>query len=160
VKGSSGHIILNGVRRELHLDDEYKTLFHVLRENLGIKSVRRGCDYGGCGACTVIVDGKTICSCMYPALRSLGKEVLTLEGLSETELGRSLQDSFVRYHAYQCGYCTSGMIVSAYAFLSKRPRVLRPSDDDIREALAGNVCRCTGYMPIVKAVQAVADKTK
>ncbi|ADB52288.1 (2Fe-2S)-binding protein [Conexibacter woesei] len=126
-------------------------LVHYLRETLGLKGTHIGCDSGNCGACTVICDGKAIKSCMQLATQADGREIETVESLSEP-LGppNALQASFTRHHALQCGYCTPGMLMSATALLRECPE---PSEDEVRRGLKGNICRCTGYVNIVRAVQ-------
>lgn len=125
-------------------------LVHYLRETLGLKGTHIGCDSGNCGACTVICDGKAIKSCMQLAAQADGRTIETVESLSEP-LGppNALQASFTRHHALQCGYCTPGMLMSATALLRESPE---PSEDEVRRGLKGNVCRCTGYTNIVRAV--------
>lgn len=142
-------IEINGETHRLSVQPHH-TLLQVLRNTLRHGDVRRGCDYGGCGACTVIMNGKAIYSCMMPAIRSDGKSVLTVQGLVKNGQLDPLQESFIKVGAIQCGYCTSGMIMSAKALLDEKPS---PSEEDIREALAGNLCRCTGYVQIVKAIK-------
>jgi len=127
----------------------YDSLNKVLRDYLGLTGTKRGCDYGGCGACTVIVDGKAVYSCMYPALKAEGKEILTIEGLSS--LGtHPLQRAFIEMHALQCGYCTPGFIMAAYALLKVNPS---PTLNEILEAIVGNLCRCGTYQNIINAIK-------
>jgi carbon-monoxide dehydrogenase small subunit len=130
----------------------YDSLNKVLRDYLGLTGTKRGCDYGGCGACTVIIDGKAVYSCMYPALKAEDKTVLTIEGLSSLSLGHLLQRVFVEMHAIQCGYCIPGFIMAAYALLINRPDANR---NDVVEAITGNLCRCGTYQNIIKAVERV-----
>jgi carbon-monoxide dehydrogenase small subunit len=131
--------------------DTYESLNSVLREALGLTGTKRGCDTGGCGACTVIVDGRAVYSCMYPARRAAGKAVLTIEGLASPDSLHPLQESFIEAGGIQCGYCTPGMILAALAVLRANPQA---SEDEIRDELAGNLCRCTGYVKVVEAVAA------
>jgi len=132
----------------------YDTLSRVLRDELGMTGTKRGCDYGGCGACTVSLDGKAIYSCMYPALYSEGKDILTVEGLAEkNEILSQLQQSFLTNGGLQCGYCTAGIMISTKCLLDKKPN---PDTTDIQEALAGNICRCTGYGRILESIFAAA----
>jgi len=135
-----------------------ESLVQVLRDRLGLYGTKIGCDTGGCGACTVMVDGKAIYSCMMPALKVNGKDILTVEGLSRSveNLG-DLQKSFANNWAFQCGYCTSGMLMAANALLSSDPN---PTDYAIREGLAGNLCRCTGYTKILQAIKEVAQQKR
>ena len=130
------------------------TLLNTLRDQLDLKGAKRGCDSGGCGCCTVMVNGKARYSCMTYALSVEGQEIKTVEGLNEggTTLSR-LQDAFVKRGAVQCGYCTCGIIMAAQNLLETNPN---PSDDEIRKGISGNLCRCTGYTKIVEAIQEAA----
>ena len=129
------------------------TLLDFLREDLGLKGTKRGCDSGQCGACTIIMDGKTMNACLILAIQADGKEILTIEGLSSGGRLHPLQEAFVEEGAVQCGFCVPGMILSAKALLDEKKD---PSGEEIREALSGNLCRCTGYVKIIKAVQKAA----
>jgi len=129
------------------------TLLDFLREELGLKGTKRGCDSGQCGACTIIMDGKTMNACLVLAIQADGKEILTIEGLSSGGRLHPLQEAFVEGGAVQCGFCVPGMILSAKALLDEKKD---PSEGEIREALSGNLCRCTGYVKIIKAVQKAA----
>ena len=129
------------------------TLLEVLREKLMITSPKTGCNTGDCGACSVILDGKLIRSCITPALVAQNKEVTTLEGISPSGELDPLQKAFSENHGSQCGFCTPGMIVSAKALLNENPE---PTRDEIKEAMSGNLCRCTGYKKIVESVEAAA----
>ncbi len=130
------------------------TLQDVLRDNLELNAVKSGCSQGGCGSCSVLVDGELQLSCLTLAERAEGAEVTTLEGLNETNAIVPLQEAFVENYAAQCGYCTAGMVVAAKALLDRNPT---PSRDEIVEGLSGNLCRCTGFAPIVRAVQQAAQ---
>ena len=130
-------------------------LIDVLRDQMGLTGTKEGCGEGECGACTVIVDGKAVNSCVMLAVQALGKEVLTVEGLDASGELDTLQQKFVEQGAVQCGFCTPGMLMSAKALLMANPL---PSDQDIRTALAGNLCRCTGYKTIVAAVRAASGQ--
>lgn len=130
------------------------TLLHLLREVFELTGTKEGCGYGECGACTVIINGKAINSCLYPALEAEGKEVVTIEGVARKngELDR-LQAAFVEKGGVQCGFCTPGMIMSAKALLDEKQD---PTEEEIKEAIAGNLCRCTGYVKIIEAIKSVA----
>jgi len=131
------------------------TLLRVLREELELTGVKQGCGEGECGACTVLVDGNPINSCIYPILEVEGKEVLTIEGLSAKDNTlHPIQQAFLEKAGVQCGFCTPGMILSAKALLDQNPR---PTEAQIRHAIAGNMCRCTGYVQIVESVQYAAE---
>ena len=131
----------------------YMTLLDFLREDLGLKGTKRGCDSGQCGACTILMDGKTMNACLVLAIQADGKEILTIEGLSSGGRLHPLQEAFVEEGAVQCGFCVPGMILSAKALLDEKKD---PSEEEIRESLSGNLCRCTGYVKIIKAVQKAA----
>ncbi len=130
------------------------TLQALLREQLGLTATKTGCKQGGCGSCTVLVNGEAMTSCLLPVEDVAGQDVTTLEGLTPLEGLHPIQAAFLDKFAVQCGYCTSGMIVAAKALLDHNPH---PSREEIVEALSGNICRCTGYEPIIQAVQAAAD---
>ncbi len=141
--------------------DLYKTeveprrlLLEVLRDDLGLTGTKKGCDEGECGACTVLLDGKPVASCLVLAIQAQGKDIITIEGLATNGELHPLQDAFVKHGAIQCGFCTPGMILSAKALLDRNPG---PTNDEIREAITGNLCRCTGYTKIIEAIQAVAQ---
>ncbi|MPM15288.1 Carbon monoxide dehydrogenase small chain [bioreactor metagenome] len=140
---------LNGKRRTESVDPVSRAL-DLLREELGLTGTKDGCGVGECGACTIVVNGLAVNACMIPAAQLDGADVLTVAGLKDTPIGRALQSAFVSCGAVQCGFCTPGMLLSAYALLLDNPL---PKEADIRRALAGNLCRCTGYQPIIEAVQ-------
>ena len=129
------------------------TLASVLRERFGFTGTKIGCEEGECGACTVLVDGQPVNSCIYPALKAAGRHVLTVEGLPDGEGLHPLQAAFVEHGAVQCGYCTPGILLTAVALLKENPH---PTDTEIRRAISGNLCRCTGYLKIIRAIQTVA----
>ena len=135
-----------------------KRLLDVLRDDLGLTGVKEGCAIGECGACTVIMNGKNVCSCMILAGQAEGSEIITIEGLEgpKGEL-HSLQEAFIETGAVQCGFCTPGMILSSLALLQRN---LNPTVKEIKEAISGNFCRCTGYKQIIEAVQLAAEKMR
>ena len=146
--------IING--EKVHLEVEpHKTLLNMLREDLNLTGAKEGCGAGECGACTVIVNGKAVNSCLMLAVEADGKEILTVEGLAKNGVLDALQESFINNAALQCGYCTPGIIMSAKALLMRNPK---PSEEEIKEAIAGNLCRCTGYKAIVDAIKEAAAK--
>jgi len=132
-----------------------RTLLDVLRHDLELTGTKRGCDLGECGSCTVILNGKPVNSCLVLAVQANGAEILTIEGLAGPDGLHPLQRAFVEKGAIQCGFCTPGMILSATTLLQKNPN---PSEEEIRIALSGNLCRCTGYQKIVEAIQSVGDR--
>jgi carbon-monoxide dehydrogenase small subunit len=145
---------LNGETKEV-LVDSYKTLLEVLREDLQLTGTKHGCELGECGACAVLLDGQPILSCLALALECEGRQVVSVEGLGDAGQLHPLQDAFADRGAAQCGYCTPGILVTAKALLDQEPH---PSRDRIREALSGNLCRCTGYGQIIEAVEAAAEE--
>ena len=133
----------------------HKTLLEVLREDLRLTGTKHGCELGECGTCTVLVDGEPVLSCLALPIEAQGREILTVEGLARRGAPHPLQTAFAELGAAQCGYCTPGILVTAKALLDQNPR---PSRQEIREALAGNLCRCTGYTKIVEAVDLAAER--
>ena len=145
-------VTVNGVRHEADVE-ERELLVYFLREGLGLTGTNVGCDTSSCGACTIHLDGESVKSCTLLAVQADGAEVTTIEGLATNGSMHPMQTSFQENHGLQCGYCTPGMIMAAVSLLKENPN---PSEDEIRHGLEGNLCRCTGYQNIVKAVSAVA----
>jgi len=131
------------------LIEPWRTLLEVLRETLTLTGTKEGCGRGDCGACTVLLDGKVVNSCLLLAIDAQGKNILTIEGLAQDGQLHPLQEAFIEHGAIQCGFCTPGMILSAKALLDKNPQ---PSVEEVRQAISGNLCRCTGYTKIIKAI--------
>src|SRR6266403_2795646 len=148
------HLSVNGEPTDVSFA-AYKTLLEVLREDLSLCGTKHGCELGECGACAVLLDGKPVLSCLVLALECSGKQVLTVEGLGEDGRLHPLQDAFADLGAAQCGYCTPAILVTAKAFLDQNPH---PTRDQIRQAISGNLCRCTGYLQIFEAVEAAVLK--
>ncbi|MGM0442142.1 MAG: (2Fe-2S)-binding protein [Elusimicrobiota bacterium] len=144
---------LNGKPVEIECEPA-KTLLDLLREDMGLMGTKKGCGIGECGACTVILNGETVNSCMMLAPQAEGADIITIEGLEEGEKMHPIQKAFIEKGAVQCGFCTPGMILSAKVLLDK---ISQPSREQIRRAIAGNVCRCTGYKQIVDAIQYAGD---
>jgi carbon-monoxide dehydrogenase small subunit len=149
-------IEVNGVSRKAFVEPTL-TLIDFLRDHLGLTGTKKSCDSGNCGACTVILDGKAVNSCLILAAEADGHSVTTIEGLQKNEALHPLQKAFVKYGAIQCGFCSPGMILTAKALLDQNPS---PSEDQIREALAGNLCRCTGYSKIIEAIKSVNERPR
>ena len=149
------NLVINGAEYELG-SPPLTSLLHVLREEVGILSPKAGCQQGGCGTCTVLVDGEPRRSCLMPVGMIEGATVTTLEGLGDPQNLSPVQAAFHEHYAAQCGFCTSGMILAAHGLLARNPGASR---DDVKEALAGHFCRCTGYVKIVEAVVAAATGT-
>jgi carbon-monoxide dehydrogenase small subunit len=146
------HVTING---RLYQEDvePRQLLVHFLRENIGLTGTHVGCVIGECGACSVFLDGQVVKSCLHLAVQADGREVTTIEGLARDGELNPVQEAFVKNYAFQCGYCTPGMIMTSYALLKNNPN---PSEGEIRKALAGNLCMCTGYVQIVDAVKEAA----
>ncbi|MFM7718559.1 MAG: (2Fe-2S)-binding protein [Actinomycetota bacterium] len=148
-------ITVNGTARTAEVEPR-TLLVHVLRENLGLTGTHIGCDTTSCGACTVLLDGVPVKSCTMFGVQADGRSVTTVEGLEGAEGLDPIQAAFKEHHALQCGYCTPGMMLVGKALIEENPT---PSDEDVRWAISGNICRCTGYMNILKAIQAAAAET-
>jgi carbon-monoxide dehydrogenase small subunit len=145
------------VNSELHhlTVDASHSLLQVLRDQLNLMGVKEGCGAGDCGACTVLIDGRAVNSCLYLAIRAEGHEIVTIEGLARDSRLHPVQQAFIEAGAIQCGFCTPGMVLSAVALLSENAR---PTEHEIRRAIAGNLCRCTGYTKIVEAITLAASR--
>jgi carbon-monoxide dehydrogenase small subunit len=139
---------INGLFYSAEIDVR-RTLLEVLRENLGLMGTKKGCNEGECGACTVLMEGKPVLSCLVLAVEVQGKKIETIEGLSRDGKLHLLQQSFIEHGSLQCGFCTPGMLMAAKGLLDENPK---PSEQEVRQAIAGNLCRCTGYDKIVKAI--------
>ncbi len=151
------NLSVNGQRRRVHVEPR-KTLADTLREDCGLTGTHLGCEHGVCGACTVLLDGAAVRSCLLFAVQAEGAEVTTIEGLSPADGSLSpLQEAFRQCHGLQCGFCTPGFIVSATALLRDNPH---PTEHEIREGLSGNLCRCTGYQGILAALRMAASETE
>ena len=147
---------VNGKEHTLEVGPN-ETLVEVLRERLRLTGAKIGCNRGECGACTVLIDGETVLSCLTLAIECEGKEILTIEGLEDPKTGEldPIQEAFVDNFGIQCGFCTPGMVMSAKALLNKNPN---PSEAEVKEGIQGNLCRCTGYTQIVESILAAAKK--
>jgi aerobic carbon-monoxide dehydrogenase small subunit len=149
-------LFVNGERHDLKVDVR-KTLLDVLRNDLGLTGTKKGCDVGECGACTVLLDAKPVTSCLILAVDAHGQTIITVEGLSRDGELHPLQKAFIREGAIQCGYCTPGMLISGIGLLNENPC---PTEREIRTAISGNLCRCTGYVKIVKAIDSCAKASE
>ncbi len=134
-----------------------RTLLEVLRESLGMSGTKKACDEGECGACTVLIDGKPVSSCLTLAVEAQGRKITTIEGLAENGKLHPVQQAFLEHGAFQCGFCTAGMIMAAAGMLKENTR---PTEEEARRAIAGNLCRCTGYTRIAEAIVKASEKTK
>ena len=153
-KKQTVRVKVNGREREASVEPR-TLLVHFIRDHLGLTGTHVGCDTSNCGACTVVLDGKNVKSCTMFAVQADGAELLTVEGLITNGQWHPLQDGFKQEHGLQCGFCTPGMLMSSYALLQRNPN---PTEEEIRWGISGNLCRCTGYQNIVKAVQYAAGK--
>jgi len=147
-------VTVNGTARPAEVESRL-LLVHLIREDLGLTGTHIGCDTSHCGACTVLLDGEPVKSCTVLAVQADGRQVMTVEGLEQDGKLNPIQEGFMQEHGLQCGFCTPGMMMTSYALLK---RSKKPSEDEIRHAISGNLCRCTGYVNIVKAVQYAAAK--
>jgi carbon-monoxide dehydrogenase small subunit len=150
------NLTVNGERRETEAIWEGESLLYVLRERLSLPGSKNACEQGECGSCSVYLDGVLVCACLVLAGQAEGCEVVTVEGLAEGDRLHPVQDAFIETGAVQCGFCTPGLVVATHDLLRRNPR---PDDAEIREALAGNLCRCTGYEKIMDAVRLAAIRT-
>lgn len=148
--------VINGKPYELSIPP-WKTLLEMIREDLILTGTKEGCGQGECGSCTVIMGGKTVNSCLVPAVEADNQEIITIEGLADGENLHPIQDAFVEQAGMQCGFCTPGVIISAKSLLDRNPN---PSLEEIKEGIAGNFCRCTGYTKIVESISAAAEAMK
>ncbi len=146
---------LNGEIRSVEVENT-DILLDVLRDKLGVKSPKYGCGRGDCGTCTVLLNGKSVRSCIMLAIEVNGQEILTVEGISKDKLS-PLQESFIKHNSFQCGFCASGIVITSTELLAKNST---PSKEEIKEAIAGNLCRCTGYLPIIDAIEDVSNSNK
>jgi len=144
-------VTVNGAEHTLDIPPD-RMLLDMLREDLGFTGTKRGCGNGECGACSVLMDGKLLNSCLIPALKANGSEILTVEGLAEGDKLHPIQRAFLEKGAVQCGFCTPGMLLAAKSLLDENPN---PSIDEIKLAISGNLCRCTGYIKIIEAIESV-----
>src|ERR1700756_4753044 len=145
-------VTINGRRYEEDVEPRL-LLSHFLRDGIGLTGTHVGCVVGECGACSILLDTKLVKSCLHFAVQADGREITTIEGLAKNEELSPIQEAFVKHYAFQCGYCTPGMVLASYGLLRDRPN---PTDEEIRKALAGNLCMCTGYVQIVEAVKGAA----
>lgn len=144
---------INGFLYELEVEPR-RTLLEVIREQIGLTGAKKGCDRGDCGSCTVIIDGDPVASCLTLAVEASGKNITTIEGLAKDGQLHPVQKAFIEHGGIQCGFCTPGMIMSATALLGKNPN---PTEEEIKEGISGNLCRCGGYGRIMEAIAAVRD---
>jgi carbon-monoxide dehydrogenase small subunit len=150
------HLVVNGQTRELEIET-HQTLLDVIRDELGLNGTKNGCGSGDCGACTIILDGKSVNSCLILGVEVNGSEIITIEGMKEGKKLHPIQEAFVNHGAVQCGFCTPGMIMSSKALLDSRPN---PTQRDARIAISGNLCRCTGYKKIIEAITSLSVNKK
>ena len=156
IKKHTIELTVNGKHRE-GLTEPRRTLADFLRDDLGLTGTHLGCEHGVCGACTVLVNGESVRSCLMFAVQANGQEVTTIEGLATGSTLHPVQEAFWECHGMQCGFCTPGFVMTVYAFLQENPD---PKEEEIRPALSGNICRCTGYQNIVNAVLLASEKMR
>jgi carbon-monoxide dehydrogenase small subunit len=156
MKKISLHTTVNGRAYELEIPPN-QTLLDLLRDTLGLTGTKRGCEIGQCGACTVLLDGQAVNSCLVLAGQTEGRQIMTVEGLAQGEKLTPLQEAFLDHDAVHCGFCTPGMLMSAKDLLDRNPS---PTQQEIRAAISGNLCRCTGYLQIVEAIEDAAKRTR
>ncbi len=149
------NLTLNGEKRSVEVEPS-ELLLDVLRDRLGVKGPKYGCGRGDCGTCTVLLNGKSVRSCLMLAVEADGQKIETVEGISRKKLS-PLQESFIAHNSFQCGFCAPGILMTATELLRNNPR---PSREEVQEAISGNLCRCTGYEPIITAILAAAAKTR
>ncbi|MDO8785742.1 MAG: (2Fe-2S)-binding protein [Syntrophales bacterium] len=154
VKKYAINLTVNGIKYEKEVEAR-KLLVDFIREDIGLPGTHIGCEHGQCGACTVVFNGKSLKSCLMFAVQADGAEILTVEGLAKDEKLHPIQEAFWENHGLQCGYCTPGVLMSSYVLLKENPK---PSEEEIREGISGNICRCTGYVNIVKAIKEASKK--
>ena len=154
VKKYAINLTVNGIKYEKEVEAR-KLLVDFIREDIGLTGTHIGCEHGQCGACTVVFNGKSLKSCLMFAVQADGAEILTVEGLAKDEKLHPIQEAFWENHGLQCGYCTPGVLMSSYVLLKENPK---PSEEEIREGISGNICRCTGYVNIVKAIKEASKK--
>ena len=145
-------VTVNGAKKEAEVEPRL-LLVHFIREDLGLTGTHVGCDTSNCSSCAVLMDGKAVKACTVLAVQADRREILTVEGLSEGDKLHSVQEAFLAKHGLQCGFCTPGMLMSAYALLKENPH---PTEEEIRRGISGNICRCTGYAQIIESVQQAA----
>jgi carbon-monoxide dehydrogenase small subunit len=144
---------VNGREQQVNVEDR-KLLLDTLREDLGLTGAHAGCEHGVCGACTILLNGRPVRSCLMFTAQAEGHEVRTVESIADGDDLTSLQQAFVDHHGLQCGFCTSGMVLTAHAYLKENPK---PTREEVRDAISGNLCRCTGYTGIVESILAAAE---
>jgi carbon-monoxide dehydrogenase small subunit len=148
-------LTVNGTARVVDGIDGQDSVLRLLRDHLGLTGTKNACEQGECGSCAVYLDGTLVCSCLVLAGQAEGREVTTIEGLSQDGVPHPIQEAFIEAGAIQCGFCTPGLVLAAHDLLD---RIVDPDDDEIREALAGNLCRCTGYQKVIEAVHLAAGR--